>query len=178
MAGPSSAREAQAPLTEPVGTISEVETNTQDGVDDLTERVAETLKPLLKDPSEVQKVVTQVVRITEESYSGPTPHPEHLERIERIAPGSARAIINMAASEQRFRHRASLRTVLYPYAGLLCGFALAILLFTYAFFLGMAGHTVAAGSLSGVSVLGVIGWFITSRLDDRPAQSPTASKPK
>jgi hypothetical protein len=121
MAGPSSAREAQAPLTEPVGTISEVETNTQDGVDDLTERVAETLKPLLKDPSEVQKVVTQVVRITEESYSGPTPHPEHLERIERIAPGSARAIINMAASEQRFRHRASLRTVLYPYAGCCAG---------------------------------------------------------
>jgi uncharacterized membrane protein len=159
-----------------VRSISEFETKEQGDPDDLTERVTETLKPLLKDPSEVQEVVTRVLRITEESYSGPTPHPEHLERIEAVAQGAARNIINMAINEQRFRHRVAMLTVLYPYAGLLSGLVLSALLFTRAFLLGMAGHTVAASAMVGVSGLGVIGWFIHSRLDDKPTRSSTASK--
>lgn len=132
----------------------------------VAERVAEALKPLLKNPAEVSRVVMQVVEITER-YSGPTPHPEHLERIELIAPGSAHKIISMAFSEQKFRHRVSYLTVLYPFLGLGSGFALSVFCFYLAYLLGMAGHTEVATAMVGVSALGVIGWFIRARLTDR-----------
>lgn len=143
---------------------------------EIVERVTETLKPLLKNPSEVRRVVTQVVSLTE-SYSGPTPHPEHLERIELIAPGSASKIIEMAIAEQRFRHRIALLTVLYPYLGLVLGFVIALACFYMAHLLGMGGKAQVATAMVGVSALGVIGWFIKSRLSGREeAETPYARK--
>jgi len=173
---PSSAAQSPVTTNEQLRTLSQIETQASDSFDGLAERVTETLKPLLKNPSDVKQVVTKVVRITEESYSGPTPHPEHLERIEAIAPGAARDIIGMALSEQRFRHRMSLLTVIYPYLGLSCGFILSGFLFFLAYRLGMAGRTFAAGSMIGVSALGVIGWFVKSRLEDRETSELQASR--
>jgi uncharacterized membrane protein len=136
---------------------------------EVVERVTETLKPLLKNPAEIKRVVTQVVSITE-SYSGPMPHPDHLERIEVIAPGSARQIINMAVIEQKFRHRMSLLTILYPYLGLITGFTIALTCFYLAYLLALENHPEVAGAMVGVSSLGVIGWFIKSRVGEKPDQ--------
>lgn len=135
------------------------------------ERVAETLKPYLRNPAEARQAVTRVVEITE-SYSGPTPHPAHLERIELIAPGSAKQIIGMAILEQKHRHTVSLLAMLYPYCGLATGFVVAVTCFYLAYLLGMAGHDSVAAALVSVSALGVIGWFIRSRLS--PASSDSS----
>lgn len=167
----SAKRRAAAPSPPPDAVVS---TEPEHDGQIIAERVAETLKPYLRDPDEVAHVVTRIVRVTE-SYSGPTPHPEHLERIEAIAPGSAREIISMAVREQKARHKLEFLTVAYPYIGLLCGFLVACMSFTFAYLLGMAGHTEVAAAMVGVSALGVIGWFIRSRLTctdaepDRPA---------
>ncbi len=70
---------------------------------------------------------------------------------------------------------------MFPYAGLLCGLAVAMSSFTYAYFLGMAGNTVAAGAMTGVSALGVIGWFINARMSNREQDTvelKAATKPK
>lgn len=73
----------------------------------------------------------------------------------------------MAVREQRFRHRLATLTVLYPYVGLLFGLLTSVLCFTFAYLLGMAGHVKVACALVGVSALGVIGWFIKARLDEK-----------
>jgi hypothetical protein len=124
---PNQQEQGSATTTEESRTFAEVHSSSSDGQPELFERVKETLKPLLKNPSDVRQVVTKVVRITEESYSGPTPHPEHLERIELLVPGSAKDIIGMAIREQRFRHRMATLTVLYPYVGLLFGLLTSVL---------------------------------------------------
>jgi len=172
---PNQPEQSPAATTEESRTFSEIQTSSYDNQPELFERVEETLKPLLKNPSDVRQIVTKVVRITEESYSGPTPHPEHLERIELIAPGSAKDIIGMAVREQRFRHRLATLTVLYPYVGLLFGLLTSVLCFTFAYLLGMAGHVEVACALVGVSALGVIGWFIKARLDEK---QDATSRPK
>jgi uncharacterized membrane protein len=133
----------------------------------VAETVAETLRPYLKNFSDVLQVVMRVVEVTSDSYSAQAPHPGHLERLEAVSPGSAKAIIDMAIREQRSRLRIGLLSNLYPYIDLLLGFALAALCFTYGFLLGMAGHDQAGGAMIAISALGAIGWLIMTRLASR-----------
>ncbi len=130
---------------------------------DFAKRLAETLRPYLRNPAESEQAITSIVEVTE-SYSGPTPPVDYLERVDKISPGSAKQIINMAISEQRHRHRMSSLVVLYPYFGMFTGFIVALTCFFLAYKLGITGHEKIAATFVGVSAIGVIGWFIRSRL--------------
>jgi len=62
---PNQAEQSPAATTEESRTLSEIQTSSHDSQPELFERVEETLKPLLKNPSDVRQIVTKVVRITE-----------------------------------------------------------------------------------------------------------------
>jgi len=159
-------------VEEPAPTVVEKRTEPAAEIDApmVAETVAETLRPYLKNFSDVLQVVMRVVEVTSESYGAQTPHPGHLERLEAVSPGSAKAIIDMAIREQRSRHRIGLLSNMYPYIDLLLGFALAALCFTYGFLLGMAGHEQAGGAMIAISALGAIAWFIMTRLASRKGE--------
>ena len=52
----------------------------------------------------VRRIISRYIHKIEEHYSGPLPHPRHLEHFERTLPGSAERILTMAEKEQRHRH--------------------------------------------------------------------------
>jgi uncharacterized membrane protein len=154
----------------PAAAVLEKRAEPEAGSPMVAESVAEALRPYLKNFSDVLQAVMRVVEVQSDSYSGQTPHPGHLERLEAVSPGSAKAIIDMAIREQRTRHRIGLLSNMYPYIDLLLGFALAALCFTYGFLLGMAGHEQAGGAMIAISALGAIGWFIMTRLAARKGE--------
>jgi uncharacterized membrane protein len=55
------------------------------------------------------QIVTSVAKA--ESFSGPMPHPRHLNEYEKTLPGSAERILSMAEKEQNHRHRQEDRIV-------------------------------------------------------------------
>lgn len=129
---------------------------------------------MLRRPEEAQKIVARVVAISE-SYSGPMPHPKHLKAYEEIKPGSAQEIIGMAQAEQAHRHAMQRMEMSYPYWGLAAGFVGLVTCVGGAVTLGLYGHEGVAGGMLGVPALGVIGWFIKSRISGEGNQE---AKPK
>ena len=67
-----------------------------------TEEIGNPQEPEIveKEAAEVRKVVVQAIK---EEFSGPIPHPDIIEKYERILPGSADRIITMA--ERQASHR-------------------------------------------------------------------------
>ena len=137
-------------------------------------KAAEFLRPLLRDPDQAPRAAATILS-TVEMFSGPLPHPEHLEKYERLVSGSARQILDMAGREQSHRHRMQLLEMVYPYLGWFSGTVGFLSCIAGAIYLGTVGHEPLAGGLLGVPALGVIGWFIHSRIGARP--SDAASPP-
>jgi uncharacterized membrane protein len=142
----------------------------------IVSKTAELLSPFLKNPQQAMQAAAQVVVAVSESYSGPIPHPRHLEEIERIAPGSARLIIDAAMREQKHRHSMQQLEILYPYGGLICGFILMALCIAGAVFMGMENKPIIVGLLLGVPTLTGIGWFVKSRVQQPEQKSPAPHK--
>jgi len=143
-------------------------------------RVAELLRPLLRNPAEAPQIVARVVEVTE-SFSGPMPHPRHLQAYDKIVPGSGREILSMARVEQTHRHHMQKLEMIYPYLGWLSGTVGFLVCVIGAGYLAMNNHEAVAGGMLGVPSLGVIGWFIKARLTSSDAPTspnvePTAAR--
>jgi len=119
-------------------------------------------------------------------FRGPLPHPSHLQAYDRILPGSSHEILEMAKREQAHRHTAQRLEMLYPYLGLAAGFLGFLACIGGGILLALNDHDAVAGGMLGVPSLGVIGWFIHSRLSDaqerpddgaEPGQLPGRSNP-
>jgi uncharacterized membrane protein len=136
---------------------------------EVVSRVSEVLTPLLRDPTQARQVIARIVEVTE-SFSGPLPHPQHLKGYDDIVPGSAREILKLATLEQRHRHCMQKLEMIYPYFGWFAGFVGFLACILLAAYLAMAGHEGIAGGMLGVPSLGVIGWFVRSRIT---ASSPS-----
>lgn len=134
------------------------------------EQVTKELLPLAKDRGQVGQVAERIVAVFE-SYQGPLPHPRHFREFESASPGSAKIILEMAQAEQRHRHEMQRRETAYPYCGLAGGLLLAAGCFVGAAILGWNDKPMVALALTGVPVLGVVGWFVNARLHAR-ASSP------
>jgi len=141
----------------------------------------ELLRPLLRDPTQASQTVARIIAVSER-FSGPIPHPRHFEAYEQSVPGSGREILEMAKKEQRHRHSSETLEIIYPYIGLGVGFLAFAGCIAGSIFLALHGHDTVAALMLGVPVLGVIGWFINSRIsganDEQSAVKGDANKPK
>lgn len=126
-------------------------------------KAAEYLRPLLRNPEEAPKAAATVVA-TAEFYSGLLPHPRHLAEYDKLVPGAARDIMEMTKGEQRHRHRMQLLEMIYPYLGWFSGTIGLFLCLGLATYLTLHEHERVAYAMLGVTVLGVIGWFIQARI--------------
>jgi uncharacterized membrane protein len=73
----------------------------------LPAKIEQALAEAVPQPQKRQEVRRQLVSYVhdiQEVYSGPLPHPGHLEQFERTLPGSADRIIALAEREQAHRH--------------------------------------------------------------------------
>jgi len=62
---------------------------------------------LTSSQAESPEAVPPAVQAAAILRSGPLPDPKTLEYYERVCPGSAQEIVNMAKVEQKFRHRSA-----------------------------------------------------------------------
>ena len=116
-------------------------------------------------PENAAAIVARTVEL--KGYAGPLPAPEILEGYEKVMPGAAKIIIDMAVGEQAFRHKTVnrdliLRTFLVA-IGQLCAFILGISGIAGAVFLlyhdkSISGLAVFIGSLATL-----VGVYIANR---------------
>lgn len=141
------------------------------------EPAVEILRPLLRDPSQAPQAVAKMVTAVQ-MFRGPLPPPDVFRGYNEVVPGSGREILDMAKREQRHRHRMQILEIIYPYLGWLAGFVCFLSCLAGAVYLAMNDRPAVAGILLGVPCLGVISWFIRSRLADTGSASPAVAPTK
>lgn len=135
------------------------------------------LRPQLRDPQQAPQLVQRVVSIVQ-SHSGPLPPPQMLGGYDAVVPGSAKMIVDMAASEHVHRHRKEWAEIIFPYVGMVLGAAILIFCVWGSIYLAMAGHDKVAAALVALPVIGAVGFIIKSRIpsssQDQPQQKAAA----
>jgi uncharacterized membrane protein len=128
------------------------------------------LESVLSNLPQVQRkqVVGQVVKVVmSEHYSGPLPHPRHLQEYNSILPGGAERIISMTEAQQRHNMEQQSKIVkceiVDRHVGMGLGFAAFVLLIVLAYVAGMADKTILAGLLLGTAAIGGVVAFIKGR---------------
>lgn len=123
-------------------------------------------------PAEQRRLVERLLL----SYSGPLPPPHMLERYERLLPGAAARIFDMAENEQKHRHNwdtSSLQaSVSSEKRGQYLGAATLVLLCVFAFAAGVFVTWQLGIAFLAVGVLGVIIRIVLGHGDlKKPQQS-------
>jgi uncharacterized membrane protein len=139
------------------------------------EPAVEIIRPLLRDPELAPQAVARMATAVR-MFSGPLPPPDVFKGYDDVVPGSAHEILEMARREQCHRHRMQFLEMLYPYLGWFAGFVCFLACVIGAVYLAMNNRLIVAGALLGVPCLGVISWFIHSRLSSTESP-PTARAP-
>jgi len=113
------------------------------------------------------QIIARAIEIIKtEAFTGPLPHPRHLSDYDRILPGGADRILQMA--EQTIRHnlavsaKAQRDDQLYRLLGMLLGFSALILLVVAAVYAGLNGNNILAGLLLGTGVFSCVGVFVSA----------------
>ena len=103
--------------------------------------------------------------IVSEQFQGPLPSPKHLEQYNKIVPGAANRIIEMAEKEQAHQHEwnnKSLRLASRQTArGQWMAFILSLVLVAVAVWTIFAGHPTVGGIIFGTTVVGLAAAFIS-----------------
>jgi uncharacterized membrane protein len=147
-------------------------TAAQDILEPLKQTVQEQLSPLLRPEKrgEAEVVVDRLMVTISERFSGPLAHPAHLEAYERIVPGSAKRLMDMAEGEQGHRHRSERFgerfEAIYSMAGLICGFVIGSALVIGGVIVALYDHEWVGGMFVAASAVGMVSAFIRGR--DRP----------
>jgi uncharacterized membrane protein len=81
---------------------------------------------LTSSPSEESAAAQGAIQATIVTRSGPLPDPRELEYYERVCPGSAQEILNMAKAEQQHRHQSDFRDWFAVILGQILAFILGI----------------------------------------------------
>lgn len=122
-------------------------------------------------PKDKKKEATELVGIVQArimSYEGPIPPPEQFGQYENILPGSADRILTMAENEQKHRieieNKAIHSNTSFNRRGQLLGFFALILMLGLAVFFAFQGMQVWAGTVGTVTVVTIVGLFITGKV--------------
>lgn len=133
--------------------------------------VEQQLEPVLSNLPKVQRdeIIEKVIDVVRmEVFSGPLPHPRHLEDYDRIVPGGAERIFAMTEkvveSNIRISERGQRYDHFYRLLGMGLGFVALLTLIGGAIYAGMNGHFDLAALLMGATALGVIGVFVNAHI--------------
>ena len=122
-----------------------------------------------------------IERVIGKFFAGPLPSPESLQQFENVLPGAAREIVDMAKSEQEYRHRITQAVVKHEARGnamgVVAGLIVALVALSIAYLLGRDGHTVAASIIAGIDLVGLVAVFVIGQksVPHPPSPSPDAS---
>ena len=109
----------------------------------------------------------RLVAAIKEEFSGPLPHPEILENYNRIVPGAAERIIQMAESEKEHRHyieKAALRAdIREARLGQIFAFLIGTIAIVCGAYTAIEGAPGAGGVIGGGGVIGLVSVFILGR---------------
>lgn len=147
---PAEGSPSEASAAHPPGVPDTVE---PEGID----KTSELLRPHLKEPDLAPKIAHQIV-VEARSHSGPLPSPELLAEYDRILPGAAREIMDMAVREQTHRHASETAERRYPYWGMFLGFFALVFCLTEAVYLALHGERWISALLIGAPLMTTIGW--------------------
>lgn len=102
-----------------------------------------------------------------ESYQGPMPHPEHLERYEALRPGAAAMIFTEFQEQSRHRRDMERRIVIgnerRAVVGQIMAFILALVFLSAAVWLVLTGHETAGIAIGTTVLVALVTVFITGR---------------
>lgn len=127
---------------------------------------------------------------TFETYSGPAPHPDLLERYERLVPGAAREFLDGVREERLHRHRGDEieRQILLKRAeaeiagarlGMIFGFVIGMTGLVVACICALTDHEMTAAIVAGVDLLALVAVFVTGRVyDARRAEYRLPAEPE
>lgn len=114
---------------------------------------------------EQRSVVIRAIK--QESFSGPIPHPELLQKYEIVQPGFAERIVSMA--ERQLDHRIKCEgefvrgSVAESKRGQNYGLIVSLLFLSASVFLGYSGHDWLAGVLGGGTLISLVTVFVTNK---------------
>lgn len=123
-------------------------------------------------PEDKRAMATRMIVGFAESkiYRGPIPPPEYLEAYEKIVPGSAKEILDMARKQQE--HRMSCERIIIDHdirvenRGQWMGLGLGGLCIAGSFFTACLGYTSLASLFAVPALLGVISVFVLKQIPD------------
>ena len=146
----------------------------QDNLSDFTTQIEKRIGNLVQGKAKEQ-VVSQVLALVREEFSGPIPHPRHLNAYEAICPGAADRILRMAEIQLDTQAEIAKAEVKGEQsdrkAGMWMGFGALLALVVAAVFCAAIGQQVIAGSFIGVGALGTNGRFISGRNGAKPQKT-------
>ncbi|MGO6903723.1 DUF2335 domain-containing protein [Rhizobium ruizarguesonis] len=116
-----------------------------------------------------EQILSSVISVVKtEAFSGPLPHPRHLEHYDSILPGGADRIFAMTEkalnSNIARQDRRQINDHRYRLLGMWLGFASLMVLIGGAVLAGVYGRETLSVSLLGTSVLGSVGVFVTGQI--------------
>ena len=151
--------------------------------DGLVEALEEGLDPLLKGTGiqpEQKKAIVHVARTVVEQYHGPLPHPEHLERYERVLSGAADRIIRMAEKEQSHRQKLESGVITWNAAedilGRVSGLLVSIGFIVGAVVCAYLDQPLVGVAMVGAGAAGIITALVRGREETEETQAPVQSK--
>ena len=114
----------------------------------------------------------------QESFSGPLPPPFMLAQYNEIIPNGAERLLAMVERQEEHRQRLE-RTVVNgdtkrSYIGLAAGFIVAVSFLGASVFLAMNGHEVAAVTIAGIDIGGVVAIFVVGTISRRGERTEKA----
>ncbi len=121
---------------------------------------------------EQRSVIIQAMR--RESFSGPIPHPEILQKYEEVQHGFAERIVSMA--EHQLDHRIKCEnkvvdgSVSESKRGQWIGFCVAVLFLLAATALGLTGHDWLGGVLGGGTLVALVTVFVQTKHKNKDSQ--------
>ena len=130
-------------------------------------------------PEEQQKVIKSITFSSFQSYSGPLPAPESLEKYNKILPDGAERIMRMA--ENQSNHRISIENIVISGQvkqsgrGQIFGLIIAFVAIGASILLSMFGHEIVAGIIGGGSVVGLVTVFVVGRKEQKEQLSEKKS---
>ena len=150
--------------------------------ENIPRKLGEAIEPVisstqLSNEEKVEKVghlVAGMIAVSQESFSGPMPHPDILKGYKELIPNAPERILQMAEQEQRHRievenkmleqnNRNIIESAKANKRSQIIAFILAFVLIASGVALTILGHAIVGGTTFGTTIVGVVAVFITGK---------------
>ncbi len=127
------------------------------------------------------EVIKMIKMEVTRSHTGPLPTVETYEGYERVCPGAAREILDMAVRQQSHSHQmekyGATSEFWLPVIGIIAAVSIVISMFVAGVYLALNGHeNLAIGVLSGTGIVTVVGAFLQRGKTEEPDTPPPAPR--